>query len=116
MYRSIFTTVRPAVRQRALFSSSAVRNKTVTEKVSEVADKVNKDVGKTLAGAIDKGEKAVESTKESLGMASKEAKAKTDEAANVARGASAEAKQKTNQFGAEAKGKVNELREEGKRR
>jgi len=114
MFRSIVaTTTRPA--QRALFSSSAVRNKSVTEKVSEVADKVNKDVGKTLAGAIEKGEKAVESTKESIGMASKEAQVKSGEAANVARGASVEAKQKTNQLGAEAKGKVNELKDEGKR-
>ncbi|KAF8588439.1 hypothetical protein K439DRAFT_1240320, partial [Ramaria rubella] len=47
-------------------STSRVSRKSVTEKVSEVADKVNKSVGKGLASAIDAGEAATEKTKETV--------------------------------------------------
>ncbi|KAG0699733.1 hypothetical protein DFH29DRAFT_935589 [Suillus ampliporus] len=40
---------------------------TVTEKVSEMADKVNKKVGRGLASAIETGERAAGKTKETLG-------------------------------------------------
>jgi len=46
-----------------------VAAKTVKETVSEVADKVNKGLGKGLASAIDKGERATRATQETLGTA-----------------------------------------------
>lgn len=66
------------------FHTTPVAAKTVTEKVTEVADKVcveakqqvlehlpriqvNKSVGRGLASAIDKGEKVTEATKETIG-------------------------------------------------
>ncbi|KAG5339900.1 hypothetical protein C0989_003047 [Termitomyces sp. Mn162] len=76
---------------RASFTSSrAFRStrpaKTVTEKVSEVADKVqvNKEVGKRLASAIEKGEKVTQSTKETLGTAASKSKDKADQAIHEA--------------------------------
>ncbi|KAF8807690.1 hypothetical protein BYT27DRAFT_7189780 [Phlegmacium glaucopus] len=48
------------------FHSSPAAYKTVAEKVSEVAEKVNKGVGKGLASAIEKGEKATSVAKEKL--------------------------------------------------
>ncbi|GJJ13936.1 hypothetical protein Clacol_008193 [Clathrus columnatus] len=66
------------------FSVSHVRQKTVTEKVSEVAQNLNKKVGQGLASAIETGEKATEKTKEVMGDTSKEAKEKGKEMENVA--------------------------------
>lgn len=51
----------------------------MTEKVTEVADKVNKSVGKGLASAIDTGEKAVDSTKNTLGSTKRKATDVTQE-------------------------------------
>ncbi|KAG7091086.1 hypothetical protein E1B28_010142 [Marasmius oreades] len=92
MFRNAITSVsRPLALQGArALHSTPVASKTVTEKVSEVADKVNKSVGKGLASAIDKGENVAQSTKEVMGSASQQAKEKGNEAYDAA-------SQKTNQ-------------------
>ncbi|KAF8261822.1 hypothetical protein EI94DRAFT_1434377, partial [Lactarius quietus] len=41
--------------------------KSATEKAAEVADKLNKSVGKGLASAIETGEQVTEKTKQTLG-------------------------------------------------
>jgi len=46
---------------------SPIVSKTTTEKAAEVADKVNKSVGRGLASAIETGEQVTEKTKENLG-------------------------------------------------
>ncbi|KAF8221778.1 hypothetical protein L208DRAFT_1414530 [Tricholoma matsutake] len=69
---------------RALHSTP-VSLKSMTEKVSEVADKVNKKVGEGLASAIDAGEKATKATKatkESLGSTAAETKEKAEHASD----------------------------------
>ncbi|KAH9983283.1 hypothetical protein BJV74DRAFT_743408, partial [Russula compacta] len=50
-----------------LFHASPVASKTTTEKVAEVADKVNKTVGQGLASAIETGEQVTEKSKETIG-------------------------------------------------
>ncbi|KAJ3796447.1 hypothetical protein GGU11DRAFT_685790 [Lentinula aff. detonsa] len=81
------------------FHASPTASKTITEKVSEVADNVNKKLGKGLASAIDKGEQATASTQDSLGMSTwnlkRNAAQKTQESATAA-------KQKANQASAGA--------------
>jgi len=49
------------------FHASPIAYKTATEKVADVADKVNKSVGRGLASAIESGEQVTEKTKEALG-------------------------------------------------
>ncbi|TFK36783.1 hypothetical protein BDQ12DRAFT_713757 [Crucibulum laeve] len=83
MFRTVITsTARPFVSRRA-FSTSPVACKTVTEKVSEVADKVNKKVGQGLASAIDKGEHATNAAKETIGATATEAKQDAEHAGRV---------------------------------
>ncbi|KAI6133388.1 hypothetical protein EDD16DRAFT_1531561, partial [Pisolithus croceorrhizus] len=60
-------TFRPAFLYSCQIHNSQVASKTVTEKVADVADKVNKKVGKGLASAIEAGERATEKTKETIG-------------------------------------------------
>lgn len=87
MFRSAFTSVSrsSAVASRSLHSTP-IASKTVTEKVTEVAQdvcfvwhqvidrnfdhriQVNLKVGKGLASALETGQKATEATKETLGM------------------------------------------------
>ncbi|KAF8898339.1 hypothetical protein BD779DRAFT_1483413, partial [Infundibulicybe gibba] len=100
MFRNIISSTRvSALRTSASASrslhSTPVAAKTVTEKVSEVAENVNKSVGRGLASAIETGEKATENTKETLGSAAQQTKDKADHASNVAG-------QKTNQAAAGA--------------
>ncbi|EEB88358.1 hypothetical protein MPER_13843 [Moniliophthora perniciosa FA553] len=83
MFRTALATVSRPAGVRALHSTP-VAAKTVTEKVSEVADTVNKKVGKGLASAIDKGENAAQSTKETISSKAGEAKQKGSEASTVA--------------------------------
>ncbi|KAH9170320.1 hypothetical protein EDB89DRAFT_1326482 [Lactarius sanguifluus] len=54
----------PTVRQ---LHASPTAFKTATEKAAEVADKVNKSVGRGLASAIETGEQVTEKTKQTLG-------------------------------------------------
>jgi len=70
--------------------TSPIVCKTTTEKVAEVADKVNKSVGRGLASAIETGEQVTEKTKETLGTTkekamgdAKSAAEKTNEAARA---------------------------------
>jgi len=90
--------------------SSPVAGKTVTEKVTEVADKVNKSVGKGLASAIDTGEKVVDSTKHSLGSTKRKATDTTQEKINQASESTKQAaentRQKFNQATGEARDKA----------
>ncbi|KAL4268400.1 hypothetical protein AB1N83_001705 [Pleurotus pulmonarius] len=84
------------VRNVRLFHSSFSASKTMTEKASEVAGKMNKKVGEALASTIETGEKATQATKEAIGSNAKAAKEQVDKAANVAG-------QKTNQAAAGAR-------------
>ncbi|KAF9056475.1 hypothetical protein BJ165DRAFT_1522381 [Panaeolus papilionaceus] len=69
------------------FHPSPWSNYTVTEKVTDAADKANKTVGKKLADAIDVGEKMTHKAKETLGAA-------TEETAQKARSTEADVKTK----------------------
>ncbi|RPD81592.1 hypothetical protein L226DRAFT_606879 [Lentinus tigrinus ALCF2SS1-7] len=81
MIRTAFTTTaRSAVASSSRQFHASPSAQTITEKVAEVADKVNKKVGKGLASAIEKGEKATEATKENIGVA----KEKVAQASQVA--------------------------------
>lgn len=70
---------------------------TVTGKVSEMADKVNKKVGQGLASAIETGEKAAGKTKETLGSTTASAKQKTEDAKQTTQETTEQVKQKVNQ-------------------
>ena len=52
---------------RATFHTSPIAAKGMTDTVKDVADKVNKKVGKALASGIEKGEQATEATKQTVG-------------------------------------------------
>ncbi|RDB29636.1 hypothetical protein Hypma_015134 [Hypsizygus marmoreus] len=89
MFNTLISSVRSAAVRTSFvnartFHASPAAAKTVTEKVSEVADKVNKNVGKGLASAIETGEKATQTTKEALGSASEQTKEKAEHASSVA--------------------------------
>ncbi|KAF8634416.1 hypothetical protein AX15_000867 [Amanita polypyramis BW_CC] len=62
-----------------LLHSSPVAAKSVTDKVSEAADKVSKRMGKGLASAIEAGEKAAQTAKDSMGSVAQETKSKTED-------------------------------------
>jgi len=93
MYRSIASTstIRAAVASRSLHTTP-VTAKSVTEKVSEVADAVNKKVGKGFASAIETGEKATEKTKETVVPKAEAAKQKANQATADVRGAKEDVK------------------------
>jgi len=77
------TSLLPTTRQ---LHASLVASKSVTEKVSDVADKVNKSVGQGLASAIETGEQVTEKTKETYGAAKDSAEStakKTKEASGM---------------------------------
>ncbi|KAF8167801.1 hypothetical protein B0H34DRAFT_683088 [Crassisporium funariophilum] len=114
----MFRTALPSVRTKAVFAiqprsssrpfhASPAACKTVTEKVSEVADKVNKKVGKGLASAIDQGEKATNAAKDTMGEAANNTKKKASETGHVAsqkgREAAAEAREAKDDFQKEMK-------------
>ncbi|KAJ7456547.1 hypothetical protein FB451DRAFT_1276347 [Mycena latifolia] len=82
MFRSAIT--RSSIVYARPFHSTPVAQKTVTEKVSEVADSVNKKVGKGLADAIGKGEEVAGATKDTLKSTTEQGKKKAGEAATVA--------------------------------
>ncbi|KAJ6519379.1 hypothetical protein C8R45DRAFT_951291 [Mycena sanguinolenta] len=84
MFRSNITrsTLARSSAARTFHTTPAAR-KTLTEKVAEKADKVNKDVGKGLAGAIETGQHAAAATKNALGGTAQEGKKKAGEAATV---------------------------------
>ncbi|PCH33248.1 hypothetical protein WOLCODRAFT_93180 [Wolfiporia cocos MD-104 SS10] len=67
MLRTAFASTAPAVRgSTRAFHGTPAAAKSATETVKEVADKVNKSVGRGLASAIEKGEEATEASKETL--------------------------------------------------
>ncbi|KAJ6604194.1 hypothetical protein DFH09DRAFT_1121932 [Mycena vulgaris] len=82
MFRS--TIARSSIAHARPFHSTPTARKTVTEKVSDVADSVNKKLGKSLAGAIETGEDAAAATKDTLKSTTEESKKKAGEAATVA--------------------------------
>jgi len=94
MYRTITirTTRSLAVPSRTLHSSP-VTLKSATEKAKEVASDVNIKIGKTLASAIDKGEKAAQSAKETVGVGAKEGTEKVKQKGNQAAAGATEAKE-----------------------
>ncbi|THH30165.1 hypothetical protein EUX98_g3999 [Antrodiella citrinella] len=71
------------------FHSTPLAAKTATDKVKEVVDKVNKTVGRGLAQAIEKGEKATEVTKDAVGTTTDKAKQSADVAGQKANQAAA---------------------------
>ncbi|KAJ7275492.1 hypothetical protein B0H12DRAFT_263638 [Mycena haematopus] len=84
MFRS--TIARSAIARPSAaraFHATPAAQKTVTEKVADAADKVNKDVGKGLASAIESGQQAAAATKNALGGTTAEGKKKAGEAATV---------------------------------
>lgn len=94
MFRTSIVAIRPSLARRALHASPT-SFKTVKETVAEVADsvrvahrcsisyssvlQVNKKVGKGLASALETGQKAAETTKETVGSAAEQTKYKTNE-------------------------------------
>ncbi|KAI1797501.1 hypothetical protein LXA43DRAFT_250713 [Ganoderma leucocontextum] len=100
MLRTALTTsARSAIASSSrTFHASAISQKSATEKVAEVADKLNKSVGKGLADAIEKGEKATEVTKETLGVGKKKAAETSEAARQKANQAAAEVKEGTRDF------------------
>ncbi|KZP15253.1 hypothetical protein FIBSPDRAFT_833234 [Athelia psychrophila] len=115
MLRTAFISARSAGLRTRSLHSSPVAYKTVTEKVSEVADNVNKKVGKGLASAIETGEKAAHVTKEKAAHASNVAGAKAGEAKEKAAEASEVAGQKTNQAAAGAREAKEDFKKEVKK-
>ncbi|KAF7340047.1 F1 atpase assembly protein 11 [Mycena venus] len=86
MFRSAITrsTIpRSSVAYARSFHATPVPQKTVTEKVSEVADTVNKKLGKGLASAIETGQEAAASTKDTVSSTAEQGKKKAGEAATV---------------------------------
>ncbi|KAK0481576.1 hypothetical protein IW261DRAFT_1562873 [Armillaria novae-zelandiae] len=87
MYR-VSRAVLSAVPKRppgsSFFHTTPAARKTLTEKASEAADTVNKTLGKGLASAIDKGEKAATATKDTLSSATHTTKEKASETSKVA--------------------------------
>ncbi|KAF7320069.1 hypothetical protein MKEN_00791200 [Mycena kentingensis (nom. inval.)] len=81
MLRTITRSVASNARS---FHYTAPAHKTVTEKVSEVADTVNKKVGKGLADAIGAGQEAAAKTKETLQSTSETVKDTTEKNAKAA--------------------------------
>ncbi|KAH8086599.1 hypothetical protein BXZ70DRAFT_546326 [Cristinia sonorae] len=73
MFRNVFTSTNSRIILSSTstsirsFHASPLAAKTATDKVKEVAEKVNKSVGKGLASAIEKGEEATEATKQAVG-------------------------------------------------
>jgi len=80
----------------------------MTEKVKDVAHDVNVKVGQTLAAGIDKGEKATEAAKETVGANAKQASEKAQEGADFA-------KQKGNQAAAGAREAKEDFKKEVKK-
>ncbi|KAG1769594.1 hypothetical protein EDD22DRAFT_868379, partial [Suillus occidentalis] len=104
MFRNVLTSnarVCTVSYSRSIHATPAAS--TVTGKVSEMADKVNKKVGQGLASAIETGEKAAGKTKETLGSTTASAKQKTEGAKKTAHKTTEEAKQKVNQAAAGAR-------------
>jgi len=95
MLRNALATTAPAVRSTTLaarsraFHVSPIAGKSATEKVKEAASKVNMSVGKGLASAIEKGEEATETTKDTLAPAVGKAKELTGQASQKANQTSA---------------------------
>ncbi|KAF9040361.1 hypothetical protein BDZ89DRAFT_1109876 [Hymenopellis radicata] len=83
MHRISLQSARRLAVLRSLHTTPVAR-KTVTEKVSEMADSVNKKLGKGLASALETGEQATKATKETLGSTVESAKQKSKDTANVA--------------------------------
>ncbi|KAF5377237.1 hypothetical protein D9615_006345 [Tricholomella constricta] len=113
MFNTVVASVRSSAVRASFLNARALHStpvaaKTVTEKVSEVADKINKNVGKGLASAIETGEQATHTAKEKLGSATEETKEKAEKASELAG-------QKTNQAAAGARQAKEDLEKEVKK-
>ncbi|KAF7972563.1 hypothetical protein HWV62_38612 [Athelia sp. TMB] len=115
MLRTAFSNARTAGLRTRSLHSSPVAYKTITEKVSEVADTVNKKVGQGLASAIDAGEQATNVTKEKAAKVSDIAGDKAGQAKQKASEASEVAGQKTNQAAAGAREAKDDFKREVKK-
>lgn len=109
-------TFRPAFLYSCQIHDSHVASKTVTEKVADVADKVNKKVGQGLASAIEAGERATEKTKETLGSSTETAKGKSESVTQTVQEKAESAKQTGREKIGSAKKTTGEATEEMKRR
>ncbi|ETW78376.1 hypothetical protein HETIRDRAFT_421111 [Heterobasidion irregulare TC 32-1] len=92
----------PVVVSRQLHATPTAA-KTVTEKVSEVADTVNKKVGKGLASALDAGEEVTEKSKQVLGTSKEKAQEATDAVKEKTSEGTAQAAQKKNELESDVK-------------
>ncbi|KAG2345319.1 hypothetical protein BDR05DRAFT_880646 [Suillus weaverae] len=115
MFRNVITSnarVCTASYTRSIHATPAAS--TVTEKVSEMANKVNKKVGQGLASAIETGEKAAGKTKEALGKSMfNGAESVYNDPVGSTRGSAEQktedAKQTTSKLTEQAKKKVNQM-------
>ncbi|KAK0198995.1 hypothetical protein F5146DRAFT_1021720 [Armillaria mellea] len=82
--RAVLSAVPKRPSGSSCLHTTPVARKTLTEKASEAADTVNKTLGKGLASAIDKGEKAATATKDTLASATHTTKEKAGETSKVA--------------------------------
>ncbi|KIJ38495.1 hypothetical protein M422DRAFT_50025 [Sphaerobolus stellatus SS14] len=117
MFRTVFANTSRSQAVRA-FSTTRVANKSVTEKVSEVASDLNKKVGQGLASAIESGEKTTEKAKKVAGDSAEKAKNVAGDSAKSTRDTmdktSTIASQKVNKASAEAKATKEELKDAAK--
>ncbi|KAJ6574655.1 hypothetical protein B0H19DRAFT_935456 [Mycena capillaripes] len=81
MFRSAIA--RTSVAHARTFHCTPSARKTITEKVAETADTVNKKLGKGLASAIETGEEAAGSVKSTVSSTAEDGKKKAGEAATV---------------------------------
>ncbi|KAI0249471.1 hypothetical protein BJV78DRAFT_1227658 [Lactifluus subvellereus] len=95
----------PTARQ---LHASPIASKTPTEKVAEVAGKVNKSVGRGLASAIETGEQVTEKTKQTIGATKDRAAGDAKSTAAKLKGTAHELTEKASGLASEAKKKTNE--------
>jgi len=90
-----------------------LRFKSADRFANDCFSQVNKSVGKGLAGAIDTGEKVVDSTKQTLGSTKRKATSTTQDAQEMAREKTNQASESTKQTAENARQKLNQAAGDG---
>ncbi|EGO02828.1 hypothetical protein SERLA73DRAFT_131175 [Serpula lacrymans var. lacrymans S7.3] len=120
MFRTAAITTRVSLSRatrmyaRSLHSSPGT-SKSMTEKVSEVADTVNKKVGKGIASAIETGEHATHTTKEKFGSGADSTKEKVEDVAGTAKQKVQETSEQARQKADQAKSGAREAKDDVKK-
>ncbi|EIN13429.1 hypothetical protein PUNSTDRAFT_58405 [Punctularia strigosozonata HHB-11173 SS5] len=83
MFRTAITARIPALSAARAFHYTPAAAESAAEKVKKTAKDVNIKVGQTLAAGIEKGEKATQATKETLGVKTEQAKQGAKEDADL---------------------------------